>query len=601
MLYYCLGGRIAMSKEFKLEYHAATIQHLGIGLYKQLPQAIAELISNSWDADSHKVEVNIDYAEKIITVSDDGNGMSAQELNENFLTIARNRRLSDIKKGGISGLSKSGNRAVTGKKGLGKLALFGIADTVIIESIQNGKKNSFKLSYDAIQNSSSSTYHPQTLSYEEKTPKPNGTKITIKNITLKSLTPIDTLYESLAKRFNKYSRDDFLVTITSEKNEKRELDESVFVNSIRPKDEEIEFTFEFPKDFLDMDNKIISELHNKGITGTIFTKRTPLSATSQGFSVLSRGKLASEHSTTQFQDRANDNFYQYATGYFDIDYLDHDAKKDFISTDRQSIRWEADDELLEIKNNLNKLIGIIQGNWRKKRAEAKQQKARENQEKSPIVKKTNFSESDQRILDDISQKLEDDNVNIPDSKKQDILNIFAKSTNSYKKDNSVYKELVPKNFFVPDTIGTKIRMLREEMLEAAEDKNINRFILTQGLLLRAMIDSTTTSYLRKYWEEATNNNLIEQNGKIYSLKSESEVDSLAFATKYKTMVKLLSKHGKIKLQRVDSLSQEFDNVQVKKHLDLLMHDAENFPQFETLKAIWNCVAPQLSQAFNDMN
>lgn len=45
-----------MSEEFTLNYHAATIQHLGIGLYKQLPQAIAELISNSWDADSHNVK-----------------------------------------------------------------------------------------------------------------------------------------------------------------------------------------------------------------------------------------------------------------------------------------------------------------------------------------------------------------------------------------------------------------------------------------------------------------------------------------------------------------------------------------------------------------
>ena len=54
-----------MSEEFTLNYHAATIQHLGIGLYKQLPQAIAELITNSWDADSHNVQININYKEKI--------------------------------------------------------------------------------------------------------------------------------------------------------------------------------------------------------------------------------------------------------------------------------------------------------------------------------------------------------------------------------------------------------------------------------------------------------------------------------------------------------------------------------------------------------
>ena len=69
--------------------------------------------------------------------------MSAKELNKNFLTIARNRRLSDIenKETKEYGLSK------LGRKGLGKLALFGIADTIIIDSIQNGKRNSFELNY----------------------------------------------------------------------------------------------------------------------------------------------------------------------------------------------------------------------------------------------------------------------------------------------------------------------------------------------------------------------------------------------------------------------------------------------------------------------
>ncbi|WP_261310764.1 ATP-binding protein [Streptococcus suis] len=373
-----------MSNEFKLEYHAATIQHLGIGLYKQLPQAIAELISNSWDADSHNVEINIDYTDMIITVTDDGRGMSSDELNENFLTIARNRRLSDITKDGVSGFSKSG-RKVTGKKGLGKLALFGIANTVIVESIQNRKKNSFMLNYGAIQDSSNNIYHPQTICYEEDTLEPDGTKITIQDITLKSLTPIDTLYESLSKRFNKYSRDDFLVKISSEKGDVRELDESVFINSIRPKSEDIEFTFEFPKDFSNETSEIINILSNKGITGTIYTKKTPLTAKKQGFSILSRGKLASEQSVTQFQDRANDRFYDYAAGYFDIDFLDNDAKKDFISTDRQSIRWEADEELVEIKDNLNKLMGIIQRTWRKKGLKLKIKKLKKSKKKLHLL------------------------------------------------------------------------------------------------------------------------------------------------------------------------------------------------------------------------
>ena len=592
-----------MSEEFTLNYHAATIQHLGIGLYKQLPQAIAELISNSWDADSHNVKIHINYREKIITVSDDGNGMSAQELNENFLTIARNRRLTDKinDEKNETGLSKNG-RKVTGKKGLGKLALFGIANTIIIDSIQNKKLNSFELNYNDIQGSSNNTYHPKTIHYNVQTDEPNGTKITIKDITLKNLTKIDTLYDSLSKRFNKYSRTDFLVTLASDDGTIKELDEEVFINSIRPKEVETEFTFSFPDDFETLTNKqsqiVIHKLKEFHINGIIYTKKTPLQANQRGFSVLSRGKLASEQSVTQFQDRANDNFYSYAAGYFNIDFLDDDNKKDFISADRQSIRWEADEELIEIKENLNKLIGIIQREWRKRRSEAKEKKAQENIQKNSSLVETTLSTEDQKSINKISKALENDDVDVPEQTKQDILDSAIKSTTSYKKDHSVYKELVPTNFRVPQNIGTKIRRLREEMIEAAEDKDINRFILTQGLLLRAMIESTTTVLLKRYWVEASTDDLIRINNTPKKLTAENQVDPLSFKVKYETMIRLLSRKGKIAPNRVQSLIDEFSSIRATEHLNTLMHDAHNFPQFDTLKTIWNAVAPQLLAAFD---
>ena len=129
-------------------------------------------------------------------------------------------------------------------------------------------------------------------------------------------------------------------------------------------------------------------------------------------------------------------------------------------------------------------------------------------------------------------------------------------------------------------------MLREEMLEAAEDKNIDRFILTQGLLLRAMIESTTTVLLKRYWEEASTDDLIRINNTPKKLTAENQVDSLSFKVKYETMIRLLSRKGKIAPNRVQSLINEF------------MHDANNYPQFDTLKTIWNAVAPQLLAAFD---
>ena len=111
------------------------------------------------------------------------------------------------------------------------------------------------MNYNDIQGSSNNTYHPKTIHYNVQTDEPNGTKITIKDITLKNLTKIDTLYDSLSKRFNKYSRTDFLVTLVSDDGTIKELDEEVFINSIRPKEVETEFTFSFPDDFETLTNE----------------------------------------------------------------------------------------------------------------------------------------------------------------------------------------------------------------------------------------------------------------------------------------------------------------------------------------------------------
>lgn len=590
-----------MSEQFTLQYSAATVQHLGIGLYKQLPQALAELITNSWDADSTKVDIYIDYNERIIKVSDNGNGMTFNELNKNFLTIAKNRRNNDNK-----GLSPKG-RKVTGKKGLGKLALFGIANIIEVSSIKNNLLNSFELNYLTIKDTpDNNQYHPKALKIKQQVKQNHGTTIIIKDITLKTISKLDDLYLSLSKRFNKYSKDKFYVSLSDNYGNKKSLDENAFVNSIKPKSDVIEFTYKFPEDYeIDENNnrqKIFKDLKSKNVKGFIYTKKTPLRSTEQGFSVLSRGKLASEQSTTQFQDRANDLFYDYAVGYFDIDFLDDDIKNDYISTDRQSIRWEASDDLLHLKENLNGLMNITQAKWRKDRQNAKKKKITKTQNNNPIIKNlsedSSFNKTDKKGLDNIIAILENDNVTITEIDKQNILENYTKNTVSYKKDNSVYKELIPSNFIVPKTVGNKIRMLREEMIEAADDKDQNKFILTQGLLLRAMIDSTTTTLLRKYWQQLNSDNLININGSARTIEKESDVDQLPFQTKYETMIRLLVKLGKIDNRRKESLIKLFDHNKITKHLDTLMHDSQNFPQFESLKIAWNTVSPQLLLAFN---
>ena len=46
--------------ELKLSFDPRTIEHLGFKMYSRLPNAVAELIANSYDADATRVDVAVD-------------------------------------------------------------------------------------------------------------------------------------------------------------------------------------------------------------------------------------------------------------------------------------------------------------------------------------------------------------------------------------------------------------------------------------------------------------------------------------------------------------------------------------------------------------
>ena len=103
---------------FELRFDPLTIKHLGVRMYSTLPPALAEIISNSYDADANNVTITLSEENgkpKEITVADDGKGLSLEEINSKFLVIGRNRRNEE---GDI--LSTKFKRLPTGKKGLGK-------------------------------------------------------------------------------------------------------------------------------------------------------------------------------------------------------------------------------------------------------------------------------------------------------------------------------------------------------------------------------------------------------------------------------------------------------------------------------------------------
>lgn len=108
-----------------LTYSHNVIEHLGLKLYQNRPtRVVAELVSNSWDADADEawIEMNMgdNPAERWIAVHDSGHGMTRQAIADRFLVIGAPKRASPSERSPKS-------RPLMGRKGIGKLAPFGIA------------------------------------------------------------------------------------------------------------------------------------------------------------------------------------------------------------------------------------------------------------------------------------------------------------------------------------------------------------------------------------------------------------------------------------------------------------------------------------------
>ncbi|HDC4371602.1 TPA: ATP-binding protein, partial [Enterobacter cloacae] len=115
-------------------------------------------------------------SKKFISVIDDGMGMDSNDIQNRFLVIGRNRRKDD----GDKPTPRFG-RFATGKKGLGKLALFGLAKIITIDTVKNGFRNRFVLNWDDLL-SASGEYKPTIEINNQLTNRSNGTTIKLSEL-----------------------------------------------------------------------------------------------------------------------------------------------------------------------------------------------------------------------------------------------------------------------------------------------------------------------------------------------------------------------------------------------------------------------------------
>lgn len=206
----------------KIKFHGRIIDHLGIQMYQSPTAALAELVSNSWDADAEEVRLELPTAlgnQATILMNDNGCGMTFLECQNRYLNVGYARRGNDPAQ-----RSPEKGRPILGRKGIGKFAGFGIAKIIRVETIskETGEKTVFELDIDRLRSDEyvaegGNIPVEEYLDPDEDRKADHGTKITLKSLTILRRPAHARFVQSMARRFTLHQRvADFNVFIDSE-------------------------------------------------------------------------------------------------------------------------------------------------------------------------------------------------------------------------------------------------------------------------------------------------------------------------------------------------------------------------------------------------
>lgn len=340
--------------EYTLRISRLTIDKLGVKLYDKASAVVAELIANSHDADATDVQVKLPLGTELaskdpdtgkpvdkgfeIVVSDNGHGMVPDEARAFFLQVGRDRR-EHAEQGAKS---RKKERPVMGRKGIGKLAPFGICRR--IEVISSGGDEvagegflttHFFLDFDKIIEDTD-TPVPLEVGELDKTYQPSsGTTIRLTQFLPKRVPDSDTFHRQVATRFA-WADPEFTVRLRNTR-ETPHVDSEVEKFDVAIEDETK----------LVVDGRAISTEDGETLSATgwiAMAKNSYKNDELAGVRIYARGKIVA--TTRDFEQPAGFtgeyHVRSYLVGEIVAEWLDDDDGDDLIRTDRQSILWDSD-------------------------------------------------------------------------------------------------------------------------------------------------------------------------------------------------------------------------------------------------------------------
>lgn len=361
-----------ISHKYEMKMSLNVLNHLGLNLYSNIPAVLSEVVANAYDADAQKVEITL--TEDRIIIKDDGNGMDLGEINEKYLFVGYEKREHGEELSPILG------RKVMGRKGIGKLSIFSIADSVELHSRKENQINALRMNRHEIQRQikeKNGTYNPEDI---EPLPLDRGTTIILTDIKKSLVRTTPFLKRRLARRFTVIDpENNFSVTINGEAigMEDREYFRKInFLWLIG--DEEDSYSKKY-KNILKInsipgDVEIRSDegkIEKKFISGWVGAVEFPSDLEEEGtnnnkISLISRGKMAQEDILDTYAEGGI--YASYLIGEIEADFLDDDDKADIATSSRQSYN-EDDYRFVAVKNKIYQILKKIQNEWTELRNE----------------------------------------------------------------------------------------------------------------------------------------------------------------------------------------------------------------------------------------
>lgn len=400
-------------KKYEMSLDLNVLNHLGLNLYSNTPAVLSEVIANSWDADASQVSIHCNQEDDVITIIDNGCGMTLEDINRKFLCVGYQKRKNG------EAITPVYKRPVMGRKGIGKLSLLSIADTIKIYSKKDGEQNAFCLSREDIEReitSQNHVYSPTEVEFEDFEYE-TGTKIVIRKFKKNINRTSEFLRRRLARRFCIIGRN-FDIILNGEMISVKDRDFFGKVQFLWPIGSfDVSGLSTFPN--IAIQSQLSGDINDSyHISGWIATAEKPSDlGENNKISIVSRGKLAQEDILASYGEGGV--YASYIIGEIQADFLDSDDEKDISTSNRQQY-IEDDERYQALKAHIFKLLKNVKNKWTDLRKEKATERVTNS---SPVIKEwyEGLSTSSRKYAKKLFAVIETMHFDGDDEKKREFL------------------------------------------------------------------------------------------------------------------------------------------------------------------------------------